>query len=90
MATDVGSHPRETGERAEPARLGQERIPGRAGRIHDGLVAAGEDPVAEPALAEVLPHPLDRVQLWAVGRATENSPGRPVRRRLARRGDRFC
>jgi hypothetical protein len=28
-------------------------------------VAAGDHPVAEPAVAQVLPHPLDRVEtLW--------------------------
>src|SRR4051794_3342664 len=58
--------PRKVGERAEASRLGEERVPGRAGRVHHGLVAAGEHPVAEPAVAQVLPHPLDRVQLGAV------------------------
>jgi hypothetical protein len=60
--------PGEAGERAQPPRLGQEGVPRRAGRVHDGVVAAGEHAVAEPAVAKVLPDPLDRVQLGAVGR----------------------
>src|SRR4051794_28629507 len=56
-SADRWREPRKVGERAEASRLGEERVPGRAGRVHHGLVAAGEHPVAEPAVAQVLPHP---------------------------------
>src|SRR4051794_17567601 len=49
------------GERAEAAGLGGERVPGRAGGVHDRLVAAREDAVAQPPLAQVEPDSLDRV-----------------------------
>src|SRR5881409_3815291 len=65
-SADRWREPREAGERTEPPRLGQERVPGGAGGVHHGLVAAGEHAVAQPAVAQVLPHPLDRVQLGAV------------------------
>src|SRR4051812_4274559 len=41
------------GERAEAAGLGGERIPGGAGGVHDRPVAAREDAVAQPPLAQV-------------------------------------
>src|SRR4051794_33035643 len=37
---DRWREPRKVGERAEASRLGEERVPGRAGRVHHGLVAA--------------------------------------------------
>src|SRR5688572_2016032 len=51
---DGRGQPRKVGERAQPPRLVEERVPGGAGRVHHGLVAAGEDAVAEPAVAEIL------------------------------------
>src|SRR3712207_6805164 len=58
---DGRGQPRIAGERAEAAGLGPERVPGSASGVDDRVVA-GEDPVAEPALAEVEPDGLDRVQ----------------------------
>src|SRR4051795_7129278 len=68
---DRWREPREVGERTEASRLRQEGVPGRTSRVHHGLVAAGEHAVAEPAVAQVLPHPLDRVELRAVGRRVD-------------------
>ena len=56
---DGRGQPREVGERAQPSGLGEERVPGGASCVDHGLVAAGEHAVAEPAVAQVLPHPLN-------------------------------
>ena len=76
---DGSGQPGKAGERAQPSGLGEERVPGGAGGVHHGLVAAGEDAVAEPAVAQVLPHPLDRVELGAVGRQVDQGQVRPAR-----------
>src|SRR4051794_12090538 len=69
---DGRGQPGKVGQRAEPPRLGEERVPGRAGGVHHGLVAAGEHAVAQPAVAQVLPHPLDRIEFGTVrGRVDE-------------------
>jgi hypothetical protein len=42
-----------------------------AGRIDDGRIAADQDAVAEPSLAQVKPDTLDRIEFRAVGREVE-------------------
>src|SRR5688572_27973498 len=68
---DGRRQPGKAGERAEPTGLGEQRVPGGAGGITNGLVATGEDSVAQPAVAQVLPHPLDWIELGAVGREAD-------------------
>src|SRR5687768_3765629 len=68
--------PIEGAEGADAAGLGEERVPGRAAGIEDVDVGRPQA-VREEALAEVEPHPLDRVELGGVGRQED---GRQVRR----------
>lgn len=56
MVTDAGSQGKLVSERS---RLGEERVPCGAGGVDDSRVTGAEQPVAEPAVAQVLPGSLD-------------------------------
>src|SRR5687767_3170339 len=55
------------GKAGEPARLSSEGVPGAAGGVEQGGVAA-QHAVREEALPEIEPDPLDGVELGRVGR----------------------
>ena len=45
--------------------VGSEPVPSRLAGIHD-VRQAGKHRIGEPMAAQIMPNPLDRVELWAV------------------------
>ena len=77
---DGRGQPGKVGGRAGPAGLGEGRVPRRAGRVRDGLVAAGGHAAAQPAVAQALPRPLGRIGPGAVrGRVDQGRVRRHAR-----------
>src|SRR5882762_3706865 len=64
--------PGDRAERADQAVVGGEPVPGHLAGIHD-LGQAGKYRVGEPMAAQIVPNPLDRIELRAVGRQLQQS-----------------
>jgi hypothetical protein len=59
-------------ERADQAVVGGELVPGHLAAIHD-VRQAGKHRVGEPMTAQIVPNPLDRIELRAVRRQLQQS-----------------
>ena len=64
--------PSDRAERADQAVIGGKPVPRRLAGIHD-VRQAGKHRVGEPMAAQIMPNPLDRVELRAVRRQLQQS-----------------
>ena len=58
-------NPSDRAERADQAVLGREPLPGSLAGIHD-VGQVGKYRIGEPMAAQIVPNPLDRIELRAV------------------------